>query len=551
MTSANSFVDALLQRRLLRTRGNAREPGEFPSGWSQWFATMRPRRDAVTGDTATHWVDLLAAREVRRPPRASGALNRWQSFATLWRQEWHPPEREDRRVRWFSAAVSAGVHVLFAIGLLWLMLLQWVPIEPTAPEGEDIIQVEYVGVAARPEVGGGEPQPATQAASESTPTPSPAPSDAATSPQPPSTSIAMPVLETVVPDVAQRDIPTPPAPAAQPLAVSAPAPDPAQAFVLPPTTARVQTPTATPQIEARIPDVRVVDVPAPARMPQARVTPTAVATPELAVREAQVTQRDIPAPVVAPNARTRPSVDVAPRALPSEAPRVATRSIPAPASAALPAPASTASSATRNPASSAAPSASASAPRASASTPAARPGASPGAGPRPAATAGAWPSPARGDDFDQAARNTPGGTRGAPGGLYNPDGSVRLADRPGSASSGLPPGSLVQEIRDLDRAGTWLRRRPADYQGTRFDEAWRPNETLLAEWVRKSVTTVRIPIPGTKKTIVCQTVLLAMGGGCDVSDPDLNDQPARARPPPDIPFKPHLQEDNGAVKPAG
>ena len=108
---------------------------------------------------------------------------------------------------------------------------------------------------------------------------------------------------------------------------------------------------------------------------------------------------------------------------------------------------------------------------------------------------------------------------------------------------------ITEEIRDLDRAGTWLRRPPVGYEPTKFDRYWRPNETLLAEWVRKSITTVRIPIPGTNKHIVCQTVLLALGGGCGITDPNLNEQPATARPPPDIPFKPELQEDNGAIVP--
>ena len=562
MTSATSFIEALLQRRVLRTRGNARDPGEFPSGWAQWFATMRPNRDAVTGDTAAHWVDLLAAREPALPPRSGGALNRWRAFATLWRQQWHPPAREDRRARWTAALVSGVVHVLFSIGLLWLMLLQWVPIEPAAPPGEDIIQVEYVGVAARPDVGGGEPQsnPESAVPPVEAPSASATPSTLRSTPPLPAPPLATPTLATTVPEVALREIPSPPTPAVQPLVVSAPAPDPAQAFVLPPTTARTPTPPAPPQLATRVPDLRVVDVPVPARLPQTRVSPAPVATPTLAVRQPQVVQREIPTPLAAPVARVRPNVDLTPRTRAVNVPQVATRSIPTPpspspapaaaASASKTATASTSPSTTNAARADAASTASSSAPaRASTTASAPRSGSSPGAGPRLAATAGARPSTSRGDDFDQAARDRAGGTRGAPGGLYNPDGSVRLADRPGSASSGLPPGSLVQEISDLDRAGTWLRRRPADYQGTRFDESWRPSETLLQEWVRKSVTTVRIPVPGSRKTIVCQTVLLALGGGCTVVDPNLNDQPARARPPPDIPFKPHLQEDNGSVKP--
>ena len=136
-----------------------------------------------------------------------------------------------------------------------------------------------------------------------------------------------------------------------------------------------------------------------------------------------------------------------------------------------------------------------------------------------------------------------------PAGAYNSDGSVRLAETPGSASPGLPPGTIDDRLINLDRAGTWLKRKPNDYQPTTLDNYWRPNETLFEEWVRKSITTVRIPIPGTNKHIVCMTVLLALGGGCDISDSNLNDQPATARPPPDIPFKPALQEDNGSIRP--
>ncbi|MFX5832327.1 hypothetical protein ABTE49_18740, partial [Acinetobacter baumannii] len=78
----------------------------------------------------------------------------------------------------------------------------------------------------------------------------------------------------------------------------------------------------------------------------------------------------------------------------------------------------------------------------------------------------------------------------------------RLADAPGSSSARPPPGA-VEEIRDLDRAGTWLKRKPTDYEPTAFDRYWVPHETLLAEWVRRGVQTVSIPIPGTSRKIVC------------------------------------------------
>jgi hypothetical protein len=108
---------------------------------------------------------------------------------------------------------------------------------------------------------------------------------------------------------------------------------------------------------------------------------------------------------------------------------------------------------------------------------------------------------------------------------------------------------VTQEIANLDRAGTWLRRAPNGYEPTRYDRAWRPNQTLLQEWVSRGIREVGIPIPGTGKRLVCTVSLLALGGACSVVDPNLNDQPATARPPPDIPFKPHLQEGPGVTAP--
>ena len=128
---------------------------------------------------------------------------------------------------------------------------------------------------------------------------------------------------------------------------------------------------------------------------------------------------------------------------------------------------------------------------------------------------------------------------------------MRLAEPSGSASPNRPPGAITEEIADLDRAGTWLRRPPTDYEPTVFDKYWRPSETLLEEWVRKGYKEVAIPIPGTNKRIICGIAFLALGGGCGISDPNLNEQPATARPPPDIPFKPHLQEGDPARPPGG
>jgi hypothetical protein len=43
--------------------------------------------------------------------------------------------------------------------------------------------------------------------------------------------------------------------------------------------------------------------------------------------------------------------------------------------------------------------------------------------------------------------------------------------------------------------------------------------------------------------------VLQLGGGCWVSDPNLNEQPSSGRPAPDVPFRPDLFEDPGALEP--
>ena len=123
-------------------------------------------------------------------------------------------------------------------------------------------------------------------------------------------------------------------------------------------------------------------------------------------------------------------------------------------------------------------------------------------------------------------------------GLYNDDGSLRLPDE-WTQISGL----------DLDRSGTWLKRPGLEYKATRFDQYWIPQGNLLEEWVRRGIKKVSIPIPGSSRRLQCVVSLLALGGACMPVSDDVNEQPAMARPPPDIPFKPQLQEDNGSVKP--
>ena len=106
---------------------------------------------------------------------------------------------------------------------------------------------------------------------------------------------------------------------------------------------------------------------------------------------------------------------------------------------------------------------------------------------------------------------------------------------------------MTQQV-DLDRAGTWLKRPPINYTPTRFDKFWTPSETLLEEWVRKNIRSVEIPIPGSSKHLHCVVSLLQLGGGCGIEDPNMQDQEAEAREPPDVPFKPDLQEDQQSLR---
>ncbi|QNN69325.1 hypothetical protein [Thermomonas carbonis] len=169
-----------------------------------------------------------------------------------------------------------------------------------------------------------------------------------------------------------------------------------------------------------------------------------------------------------------------------------------------------------------------------------------GAGPGNKPAPGGWPGTAKTDDWGASNRNVAGtGTgngrngdgSGKPG-LYNSDGSLRLPDE-WTQQSGI----------NVDRSGTWLKRPGLEYRGTRFDKYWIPQGNLLEEWVRRGIKKIAIPIPGTNTRLECVVSMLQLGGGCFPVNPDVNAQPAVARPPPDIPFKPQLQEDNGSVKP--
>ncbi|MGY4516410.1 hypothetical protein [Lysobacter sp. HA18] len=542
MTTAADIIEALNSRAgpSSRLRAAARV------SWNAWLDRWAQKPGHVSGAPVDSIVAVLAARELASPPARAIALNRWQAFSTLWRQNWQPASKDERSWRWIAGGVDFVWHVLLIVLLLIITALR---IEPPAPELDQVVQVEYIGQGTPAEEGGG-PAP-SPAASQAEASPSRAASGAASSaasaapaPAAPSSTANAPADTTPTSPAA-----TPPQPVETSKVVSQEPPT----FTLPPTS--LPTPAVETQ-PAQVPEVRVVPIPELARAPELNVpTPRVDVEPVRAATPTVVT-RDIPEAVRLPSVSTTvtPTVEV-PRAA-AQSVDVQARDIPSKSTATASSTASTATASSAaqsttgtqtaatpgSAASSSASAATSSAPGAAAAGPtSSSPSAGVGTGPKATPAPGSWATQKRGDDWGDSNRNRPGNS------LYDGDGRPRLAEGPGSASAGHPPGMITAEIKDLDRAGTWLKRKPSPYEPTRWDRVWRPNATLLDDWVDKGVKQVGIPIPGTNKRIVCIISILQFGGGCDISDPNLNEQPAVARPPPDVPFKPALQENNGAT----
>src|SRR5688500_1937203 len=290
MFSSADLIEAL-RRRARRSLRPERPAGEFPPGWRAWFAAMPARAGAVTGAAAESILAILLAREPSPPPAAVVALNRWQAFATLWRQDWHPASEDERSVRIFATVLSLVLHVFFVIVLVWLMYARFMGAAPEeeARRGEDVIQVEFIGKGAPEEQGGGPPQGETatpDAASTAAP-PAPQPPEAAQ--QPPSPSVPEPAIASE-----PQPQPQPPAPpVSQPLQVTeTPAPD--TVFVLPPTKpVDIEAPRVeVPEVEARTRDITVVEV--PEVRPELRLPQREVAAPDLQRPPTELRTREIP-----------------------------------------------------------------------------------------------------------------------------------------------------------------------------------------------------------------------------------------------------------------
>jgi hypothetical protein len=546
MSSPNDLIAALLARRRnglwFRAPAPERASGEFPAGWKVWFDAMRGQRGTVRGAPAPDFTAILIARELARPAPASLDLSNWQVFAALWRQQWHASEPDQARDRVAAMTISGAVHVLF---LLLMSLLAYLRAPfPPAEQGDDLVQVEFIGEGTPVETGGGAPQ-ADVVIEQPEPTPS-APPDAA-APAASAAAVPQPAPAPEAPAAQPQQQVTPPAP--QPLAVTeTPVPD--TTFVLPSTTLpQVRTPAPVveqPAVEVAPRDVELVQAPAPPALDPRPVASPSV--PQMRPMETQVQPREVPLlrqPDRLPELAARPAQPV--RGVDAPDRQVRTRDVPLAASGNQ--------QSSPRPAAGNDPAAATTARNGAAATPAAapaggrpassggdRPAATAGRGADPAAPAGAWPTQQRGDDWGDASRNRPGGNAGTASGLFDGEGRPRLSPGTAAPGGGFPPGSDNWSRDQLDRYGTWAKRPPIGYDPTRFDQYWIPSGTLLQEWVRRGIKQLAIPIPGTTKKINCTISLLQLGGGCGITDPNLQDQEAEARSAPDIPYKPELQE---------
>lgn len=501
MTTAADIIAALLPRKSAPT---LERQTRMPYGWGLWLRGLRETRGTITLERAQALADGCGARPAPQPMRER-ELGRWGAFRSLFQQGWTPPLREERGLRRFAALVSALLHLFFAVSLLWLA---WIDIEPLPRAAEESrTRLEFIGAGTPEQTGGGPPAPAS-------------PSSAAAS-RPSAAAASAPSRETPMP---AAEVPAP-APPEQPLQATE-TEQPTQEFVVPPPTIRDRTPP-TPAVRApqqSVVEREVAVVEAPAAPPTIR--PRDLPTPSVRTPDLQVREREVPAPLPQVNVQPveAPLASVPSPSAPTQQVREREIAMPRPGPATSPSP-----------------------PAPSGANQASRP--TPATGNAPAATAsgpttgskpGALPSPRRADDWGDAARNTagqPGAQAGS--GLFNADGRPNLPGDSGGQASAQPgvPGSRQAQARDDAAANTFLKRVPFPYEPTMFDKDWHPRESLLQEWVRRNVREVEVSIPGTSKKVRCVVSVLQLGGACGLFDSNLNDQPAVARPPPEIPKK--------------
>ena len=578
MTTSADVIAAINQRRTrltIRPETPGTTPGTLPVGWQQWLDAM-PVVDAhAEGAPAPSMVAAFVQRPLRPIPRPPLPLGRWQSFVSLLQQQWQRDPSDERAMRIGAGAVDILLHLILISLLLWLMYLRFMMPPAPAEEGDEAVQVEFIGRGNIAEGGGAlanagaesAPVAAAPATRAVTFAPAAGRPDALIAPvavpQPPQVSASSETPQRV------RELP-PPAAAetAQPLQVSEVRVAAPQAFQLPPPKPRE---LKLPQVQLReaqpVQQVEAIATlkPQPVRMLKPREAQAELRAPQL---QQQVQDIEVPEPqhLATLPARALPTQATSRVQVPQLRGEVIDISMP-PGGAPTPSTQSGNGVAQQASAAAGAGGEHGNAPAAGTTPTGSGQGAQPavqggrgvasagtGAGPAGKPAPGGWSGAAKSDDWGASNRNVAGTAADKGNGkgkgngngrngdgkpaLFNADGSPRLSDK-WTEQSGI----------DVDREGTWLKRPGLEYRGTRFDRYWIPQGTLLEEWVRKGIKQISIPIPGTSKRLQCVVSLLQLGGGCLPVDPDVNEQPAHARPPPDIPFKPGLQEDNGSVKP--
>ncbi len=605
MTKAADLIDLLLARKPVGPLLDRRTG--LPFAWGHWART----RDVVASVAypAEAVTEEFARRAPRASAGVLPPLSKWQAFVRLWWQHWEPRPRDERPYHWLAMLASFLIHLAFFILLLWVAVVRWA--QPSDAGGEEgRVKLEMIGRGSPAETGGGpgepdaggaaSPAPARQATAarqaqraqaaaraSAAPTqavpPPPAPPQASTdandsepasepltappmtlpTPRLPEPVIADQPLQVTETPITTTDFTLPPP---HPVELSVPSPrevtpPPVQVrerqvvvadrpALVAPRVREVDAPSvrpATPQVRER--EVVSVDTPQ-VTLPQTRARDVPV--PQVRAPEMEVRQIELPgvadapaAPNPSPAAETAPSTRAADNgrdAAPSST-TAATSSV-ANGAAATPAPTQgngNTQARTGNG-------------RNASDRPAGNPGATGGSGPRAAQRSGGWDTQAAGDDWSVGHQQRAGeDVAGAQGnGLYNRDGSLRVPSE-GQGAAETPRGAPGSDSDGWSRerladAGTWLKRPPYDYTPTSFDQYWVPNQSLLADWVRSGVKQIEIPIPGTNTKIKCVVSLLQFGGGCGLTNPNMQEQPAQARPPPDIPFKKELQENNGSVR---
>ncbi len=539
MFGPDDLAAALRSRR--RSLRSIRPQGESPflTSWRAWLHAA-PGKAASPGYPESDLSDILLARpSLPRKPGSRMQLTRWQSFRSLFRNSWDKEDDGNRRLRIGSAIASLVINLFFAAMLLWLMYLRFMA-RPAEVE-EVAMRVQLVGQGAPEEEGGGTPQPQPEitVAREASRTTTAKPEAAA----PERASVAPSQVQSQAEAVAALPMQAPQAPAQvateqrapeQPLQPSAPI------LVAKPT-------EAVPRFTQ--PAQHMPQLPAPVLAPQPELQAQALPNPPE------------PTQVPVPNVRTQA---VAMPALPSQNHAVhsadlsqAVRDLPAP-----PAPTAGSSAALSGTSASSASSSAASGANAPLRGTAATTGA-------PAATAGSGsgiqpsgrgvgagtqqktggpPTPLKGDDWGAASRNVAGQPHGAIDGNRNGGANSSQYDTAGTAKYGAD--QFVARVKDPYKEGSWVKRQMRKDDPTMFEPYWVPHENLLEEWVRKGIKEIEIPLGGDgKRVIKCKISLLQLGGGCGIG-PGANgvqDNPARARKPPAVPFKSKYFDDPSAL----